>query len=325
MRNKEVAAHLRLIAQLMTLDGVNRFKVRAFEDAADAVEHGDDIEKVEDPSTLDGVGSSTADVILEFLRDGHSVRAQDLEAKMPGVTEALTMTIVDGIGAKTAWKLAREKGIKNFDELVVAGAAGELREKLALAVRFAKEKALGRLPYMTAKIIADHVVKQLSDVVDRIQVCGSFRRKKATSKDIDIVALVPSGYDRSEVFALFTELGEVINVGDKKSSIWVTRYGTSMQVDLWLVDEWYWGSALHYATGSKEHVKDIRTKARASGYTVNEYGVFPAGTTNGDLNEENQLAGRTEESMYEFFGLKYPEPEDREEKAEKHEPTVVQG
>jgi DNA polymerase/3'-5' exonuclease PolX len=63
-------------------------------------------------------------------------------------------------------------------------------------------------------------------------------------------------------------------------------------------------------------VKDIRTRARAQGYTVNEYGVFPAGTVNGDFNPDNQLAGRTEESMYNFFGLKYPKPENREEKAE---------
>jgi DNA polymerase (family 10) len=313
VRNKEVADHLRLVAQLMTLDGVNHFKVRAFNDAADAVEHGDDIEKVEDPSTLDGVGSSTADVILEFLRDGNSVRARDLEAKMPGVIEALTMTVVDGIGAKTAWKFACEKSIKNFDELVAAANRGELRKKLSLAVRFAKEKASGRLPYLTTKIIADHVVEQLRPVVDKIEVCGSFRRGKATSKDIDIVACVPAGADRATIFEKLGELGEVINVGDKKSSVWVTRYATSMQVDLWLVEEWYWGSALHYATGSKDHVKDIRTKARAQGYTVNEYGVFPAGT---DLNESNQLAGRTEKSMYDFFGLKYPDPENREEKAE---------
>jgi DNA polymerase (family 10) len=311
---KETAAHLRLIAQMMTLDGANGFRTRAFNEAADAVEHGvDDIGAVEDPSTIDGIGKSTADVITEFLETGSSARALALEAKLPGVTDALTMTIVDGIGAKTAWKFAKTKGIKNFDDLVAAADRGELREKMATAVRFAKEKAAGRIPYTTAKIIADHVVNSMRDVVDRIQVCGSFRRKKATSKDIDVVALIPPHAKREEVFECFVELGEVINVGDKKSSIWVTKYNVSMQVDLWLVDEWYWGSALHYATGSKDHVKDIRAQARAQGYTVNEYGVFRA---DAELTPENQLAGRTEESMYDFFGLKYPEPEAREAKAE---------
>jgi len=317
MRNKEVADHLRLIGQLMTLDGANHFKVRAFNDAADSVEHGGvDIESVDDPSSLDGVGSSTADVIVEFLATETSERALALEAKMPGTTEALTMTIVDGIGAKTALKFFKEKGIKNFDELVAAADRGELREKLTTAVKFAKEKASGRIPRTSAKIVADYVVDQMRDLVDDIQVCGSFRRGRQTSKDIDIVARIPAGADRTAIFEKFGELGKVINVGDKKSSVWVTRYTVSMQVDLWLVDEWYWGSALHYATGSKDHVKDIRGRAKAAGYTVNEYGVFPAGTTNGDFNPGNQLAGRTEESMYAFFGLKYPEPEDREQKAE---------
>jgi len=317
MRNKQVADHLRLLAQLTTLDGGNRFRVAAYNEAADAVEHGTDvIEEVEDPSAIEGVGTKIASVIVDFLKRGTSFRAEELEAKLPGAVEAMTMTIVDGIGAKTAWKFYNDKKIKNFDELVAAAGRGELREKMTLAIRFAKEKTSGRIPHLTAKIIADFVVKSLSDVVDKIQICGSFRRKRETSKDIDVVALVPPGYERADVFATFVELGDVINVGDKKSSIWVTRYGVSMQVDLWLVDEWYWGSALHYATGSKDHVKDIRGRAKAAGYTVNEYGVFPAGTTNGDFNPDNQLAGRTEESMYDFFGLQYPEPEDREEKAE---------
>lgn len=314
MRNKETAAHLRLIAQMMTLDGANGFRTRAFSEAADAVEHGiHDIEEVEDPSSIDGIGKSTAEVISEFLRTGNSARAQELEAKLPGVTDALTMTVVDGIGAKTAWKFAQTKNIKNFDDLLAAAERGELREKLATAVKFASEKAAGRIARAVAKIIADHVVDSLKDVVERIQVCGSFRRGKATSKDIDVVAIVAPGVTRGEVFAKLAELGEIINAGDKKSSVWVTKYNTSMQVDLWLVDEWYWGSALHYATGSKDHVKDIRAQARAQGYTVNEYGAFKAGD---EYTPENQLAGQTEESMYEFFGFKYPEPENREAKAE---------
>jgi DNA polymerase (family 10) len=323
MRNKEVAAHLRLIAQMMTLDGANRFKVRAFEDAADAAEHSEaDLEAV-DPSTLSGIGPSTADVITEFLRTGSSSRARDLEGRLPGVTEALTMTVVDGVGAKTAWKLSQEKGIRNFDELASAAGRGELREKLATAVGFAKEKASGRVPRASAGIVARFVTEALTapraksadgshGLVSKVQVCGSFRRGRATSKDIDVVALASPGIGRAEVFAAFGQLGEVINVGDKKSSVWVTRHGVSMQVDLWLVDEWYWGSALHYATGSKDHVKDIRARARARGLTVNEYGVFEAGA---EYVPENQLAGRTEESVYGFFGLEYPEPEGREEKA----------
>jgi DNA polymerase (family 10) len=315
MRNKEVADHLRLIAQMMTLDGANGFRTRAFNEAADMVEHGftDPIESVGDPSTIDGIGKSTAGIIIEFLETGDSTRALTLEAKLPGVTDALTMTVVDGIGAKTAWKFAKTKDIKNFDDLVAAAERGELREKLTTAVKFAQEKAAGRIPRALAQIIARHMVESMQDVVDKIQVCGSFRRGRATSKDIDVVALIPPGYKREDVFAHFTELGEVINVGDKKASVWVTQYNVSMQVDLWLVDEWYWGSALHYATGSKDHVKDIRARARAQGYTVNEYGVFKAGD---EYTPENQLAGRTEQSMYEFFGLKYPEPEDREQKAE---------
>lgn len=316
MRNKQVADHLRLLANMTVLDGGNRFRVAAYKDAADAVDHGGQvIEEVEDLASIEGIGSKISRVIEDFLTRGTSFRLEELEAKVPGATEAMTMTVVDGIGAKTAWKFYKEKGIHNFDELFAAAERGELREKMTTNVKFAKEK-LERVPRASARVIADFVVNSLRDVVDKIQVCGSYRRGRATSKDIDVVALVPPHAKREEVFECFTELGEVIGVGDKKASVWVTQDDVTMQVDLWLVDEWYWGSALHYATGSKDHVKDIRGRAKASGYTVNEYGVFPAGTVNGGFNPDNQLAGRTEESMYNFFGLLYPEPEDREDKAE---------
>lgn len=316
MRNKETSAHLRTVAQMMALDGTNRFKISAFEFAAEAVENLKDPVEDVDFESIEGIGRSTAEVVREFLRDGDSSRARELRGRFPGVENALTMTIVDGIGAKTAYKLYKEKGIKDFDELAAAAEQGELREKLAVAVRFAKEKASGRIVHSVAKLIAQRVVDELGPLVDKIQVCGSIRRGRMTSKDVDIVACVPRGCDRAAIFGVFGKLGEVINAGDKKSSVWVThRYLPSMQVDLWLVEEWYWGSALHYVTGSKEHVKSIRATAYKAGYTINEYGVFK-----GDSHcESSQLAGRTEESMYEFFGWGYPEPKDREGKIKDRE------
>lgn len=114
-RNLEVAAHLRTIAQLLSLDGAGKFRIDAFENAARTVETLSGPIEDADLSKIHGIGKSTATTIQQFLATGQSMRLNDLGTRWP--VEALTMTRVKGVGPKTAMRLHRE-GIANFDELV---------------------------------------------------------------------------------------------------------------------------------------------------------------------------------------------------------------
>lgn len=77
-----------------------------------------------------------------------------------------------------------------------------------------------------------------------------------------------------------------------------------MQVDIRIVEPSSFGAALLYFTGSKEHNIQLRTIARKKGMKINEYGVF-------DETTGKQLAGRTEQEIYELLGYTYIEPEQR--------------
>ena len=139
-------------------------------------------------------------------------------------------------------------------------------------------------------------------------VCGSIRRQTIDSKDIDIIAC-PEPEHKYELINEFRACGELINQGRRKTTLRVTSHGVQLNVDLWIIEKWYTGAALIYATGSKEHCIALRSRAKAHGYTLNEYGIFLDNCV--VYNEQHQLAGKTEEEVYKFLGLPWLVPTNR--------------
>jgi DNA polymerase (family 10) len=309
MLNKDIADHLTLIAQLTMLDGGNKFQISAFSDAAKSIrDWGSPVEKLARDETLDkipGVGESIQLVVQELLRTGSSKRLQDLGTRWP--IEAMSLTKVVGVGPKTAMKFHKE-GVHNFTELVilVKSQDNKLKPRMIQEVLAADRKPNDRVTHITAKSIADWVVTQLHTMLVAVQVCGSIRRKTADSKDIDIVAVPSPEFDCKQIFEIFAELGELISLGDNRSSVRIEKYNVIMQCDLWLVQPAEFGSAVVYATGSKDHCVALRTRAKQRGWTLNEYGLY-----DGDYPGGVRLGGITEQEVYSLLGLKYYEPENR--------------
>ena len=313
-KNKACAHHLILISMGLALDGQNRFKITAFENASTAVMlHPTDVAEaaglVGGLKAIGGIGDSTLAVILEWVKTGTSTRYEELAKKHP--MEALTMTVVDGIGPKGALKL-HESGIKNFTQLVAAAREGKLPDKMKAAVLFAVEKE--RVPHAEAKVLAEAVISALTAMtkLTRFEPAGSLRRKTADSKDVDIVSCTDSTEDRDAALDVFSKLGQFIQRGENRASIRYTHLGRTMQVDLWIVPVESWGSALNYATGSKNHNVHLRMLAQKAGMTVNEYGIYKVHATDpkhGIAGE--RLGGADEHDLYKLLGIPYVEPQER--------------
>jgi DNA polymerase (family 10) len=105
-------------------------------------------------------------------------------------------------------------------------------------------------------------------------------------------------------FTQYEEVQEVLSRGTTKSTV-LLRSG--VQIDLRVVSEESFGSALHYFTGSKSHNITIRKLGIKKGLKINEYGVFRG---------NRKIAGRTEEEVYQAVNLCYIEPELREMRGE---------
>ncbi len=87
------------------------------------------------------------------------------------------------------------------------------------------------------------------------------------------------------------------------------RTHTGLQVDLKIVAPDQFGNLLQHFTGSKEHNMALRDAAVRQGWHVSEYGVLDDAT-----GETHRCA--TEEEVYERLGLRYIEPELRENRGE---------
>lgn len=140
--------------------------------------------------------------------------------------------------------------------------------------------------------------------VKQVVVAGSFRRGRETVGDLDLLVTAGPRSQVMEKFAAYDEVREMISSGDTRSSA-ILKGG--IQVDLRLVPEESYGSALQYFTGGKAHNIQVRRLAQERGLKINEYGVFKG---------DRRVAGDTEESVYAALGLPWIPPELREDQGE---------
>ncbi|MBE81642.1 MAG: histidinol-phosphatase [Gemmatimonadetes bacterium] len=313
MDNQEVAYVLEEMANLMELNGENPFRIRAYSSAARAIETIEEtVVELSEASSLDevrGVGKKIAVEIEELLASGKIQRHQDLISTVPeGLVE---MQGISGLGGKRLRQIYESLGIADIDALAKACVSGEVAELKGFGAKTAQnilngieylQKHEGRYLTNVARFEADQLVAFLQErpEVIRIQVAGSLRRHRETTKDVDIVVSSDAPDSLGDAFASCPAVEEVISHGRTKVSV-ILRSG--MASDLRIVSDEQFPYALHHFTGSKEHNTLMRGRAKAHGLKMNEYGLFGG---------EDLVPCRDESEIFKALGLAYIEPELRE-------------
>ncbi len=317
--NEELGRQFAEIADLLKLSGADRFRVRAYERARDAVNSARvdlgalDAEAL---AALDGVGASTARKIVEFQRDGQIGMLGELRATVPPGLIALTR--VPGLGPKTARQLHDELGVGSLDDLRGALAAGRLRGLRGLGPKTIAnlEAGLARLDATTtdrtplADVIgvAEELLARASALPDVVEatLAGSVRRMRDTIGDVDLLLATTRPVEVLAAVAADELVHEVVAGGDTKLTVRTLR---DLQVDVRAVEPSCWGAALIYFTGSKAHNVRIRERALRRGTTLSEYGLF--GREDGEL-----VAAVDEAGVYRALGLDWVPPTLREDRGE---------
>jgi DNA polymerase (family 10) len=320
MKNPELAKLLRMIGLYLEMKGI-QFKPQAYEKAAYSVEALDeDIEEYfkkhgkEGLRNLPGVGESIAEKIIEYLKTGKIKELEELKKEVPVDIE--TLTSIEGVGPKIVYKLYKTLGIKNIDDLEKACLEHKIRrlpgfgekseEKILKGIQFFKQGG-GRFILGFIIPLVEELVEYLKEnkYVKEVVPAGSYRRRKETVGDIDILAISTEPEKIMDYFVAFKEVEHVYAKGPTKTMV---RLKNGLDVDLRVVPEESFGAALAYFTGSKEHNIQMRELAIKKGWKLNEYGLF-------DKNEK-MIAGRTETEIYEKLGLQWIPPELRENQGE---------
>ncbi len=324
VHNIDIAHKFKQMADLLEIQGANRFRVRAYRTAARNIKTSrdnirdlaDDLEKLQE---IPGIGQELAEKIQTIVNTGELPQLQDLKQELPaGLLELLD---VEGLGPKRVKKLYQELGIKNTQELEVAAKEKRIQRLDGFGEKI-ERKILQRVlaqddgPLRTLRINAQQVIEPLLayleaiNVVEKVAVAGSYRRKKETVGDIDIIAVSQQGAEISQAFVDYEDVERILNKGHKKSSV-VLR--TGLQVDLRIVAQESFGAAMQYFTGSRDHNIVMRQRAIDYDCKLNEYGLFQK---QDDGQEGQKLAGPAEKKIYDQLNLAFIPPEIRENRGE---------
>ncbi|GBD34899.1 DNA polymerase/3'-5' exonuclease PolX [bacterium HR35] len=263
---------------------------------------------------LPGVGESIAEKIIEYLKTGKIKELEELKKEVPVDVE--TLTSIEGVGPKIVYKLYKALGIKTIDDLEKAcrehkirrlpGFGAKSEEKILKGIEFYKQSGKRFILGFVFPIVEELVnyLKE-SGLAKEVVPAGSYRRRKETVGDIDILAVSDKPEKLMDYFVKFPEVDYIYGQGPTKTMV---RLKIGLDVDLRVVAEESFGAALAYFTGSKEHNIQMRELAIKKGWKLNEYGLF-------DKNDK-RIAGRTEEEIYEKLDLDWIPPEMRENKGE---------
>ena len=329
-----MAAQFDLLADLMELEGADRFRVSSYRSAASRIrETGSSVAQLAldgRAKELQGIGKTIEGKIVEIVEDGEIHALSKRKDVVPGDV-ALFMRL-PGLGAKTAARIWHELGVTTLDELRAAAEQQRLRDLGGLGAK-TEERILKALndtaeaePFRPLlgdalpALLAVVEVLRAHPASDQVSDAGSARRRKETIRDLDIIA---TASDPPALIDYFTSLRWVVEIaakGDTKATV-VSNDG--YRFDLRVVPPESYGNLLQHFTGSKEHNLALREAAVRRKLSVSEYGVTE--TESGTVHTH-----ATEEELYRFLGYDWIPPELREncgelEAARAHElPALVE-
>jgi len=318
VRNADIANAFNRIADLLEIEGANPFRIRAYRNAARTATNlagnfADMVHEGRDLSKLPTIGEDLAHKIVEMVETGHIALLDEILARTPG--ELADLMGIPGLGPKRVKTLYEKLDIASPAALARAAKAGKLRDLPGFGAKFEAKllRELGRwqglekrFKLVDAEEIAAPLFAYLEGLpeVERAIIAGSFRRRKETVGDLDILATATDGAKVMDRFVAYDEVDRVVSKGRTRSTVILA---SGLQVDLRVVPEQSYGAALHYFTGSKAHNIAVRVMGVDRGLKINEYGVFKG---------DKRLAGRTEKEVYAKVDLPYIEPELRENRGE---------
>jgi DNA polymerase (family 10) len=314
VQNAEIAAMFDQAAELLEIKGENPFRVRAYRRAARTVEglpesvHGL-LAAGKDLSELPGIGKDLAGKITDIVKTGHFELLDTLRRQLPG--ELGEIAALPGLGPKRVKLLYDKLKVHTLDDLrrairtgrlrTLAGFGPSMERKLAAALE--KPRIEKRFKLAVAEAEAEALVAYLRNG-GRVVVAGSYRRRRDTVGDLDVLVTAKDGAGVGEKLARYENVAEVLAQGPTRTTV-VLHSG--IQVDVRAVPEQSHGAALLYFTGSKAHNIALRALANERKWKLNEYGLFAG---------KRRIAGATEEEVYRKLGLSYVPPELREDRGE---------
>ena len=258
---------------------------------------------------ISGIGNNTIARIKEILNTG---KLSEIKQDIEFIDE---LEKVFGIGHKTASNLIKNYNIKSIKELkdLVKNKKIDLPQNIVKGLKY-----YGKIKDNIPRNEIDSINNYIQEILRKIDpelfgiICGSYRRLKLTSNDIDILIIHPRtnylkeivNYLIKEKFIIesFTDNNNNNNNNTKYMGLCQYNNNPIRRIDIRFIPYESYYYAMLYFTGSKDFNKKMRMVAVNMGYLLNEYGLYK----NNKLFKAN-----SEKEIFDYLNLEYVDPQFR--------------
>lgn len=295
------------------LNSINK-ALKIIKDVNFKIKQGKDIEEYK------GIGKGTIERIDEIIKTGKLSEVNDADISGKHLEYVDELMKIFGIGRIKAYELYTKHNIKSIDDLkkAVKNNKIELPETIVKGIKYV-DKIKGQIPRAEMDEIYSYLLKtgiELDPEMD-IRICGSYRREKETSGDIDVIVAHPKiitkkQAEESDLMTRFVEMLEKKKfiIDSFTSETVPTKYmgvckidKLIRRIDIRFIPQESYYTAILYFTGSGDFNKRMRTVALSMGYTLNEYRLLDKNNTILKVEEE--------EDVFKYLNMEYQMPKYR--------------
>lgn len=297
----------------------NSFRLQATKKVLDIIKKfPTEIKNSSQLANIKGVGKNSLKNIDEILEKGKLAKVMD------DILDQTYLQYIDelgelyGIGKARALEYYQNYGVKSIKDLQDLYNSGKitLPENVAIGLKYygmAKEK-IPRSDMIEMDNYLHTVVRKI-DIELFCIICGSYRRQKPTSNDIDALIIHPdfrAGKAPKNYLNLFiTQLKKEKFIVDSLTGDDVpTKYmglckwnNIVRRIDIRFIPYNSYYTATLYFTGSADLNKRMRVLADSLGYKLSEYGLFDEKGIPFEINSEKDV--------FDLLGMEYISPENR--------------
>lgn len=252
---------------------------------------------------IKGIGKGTIDRINEILDKGYLSEIVEDQENYKAYEE---LEQIFGIGKAYAKVLVEKHKIKSIKQLKDAIKQNKITVPHHVSLGLKYNNAIKQ---MIPREELDQINKYLKSIVGNytFEICGSYRRGKSMSSDIDI--LLTSKTNVLKEFVNKLKSNNFI-IEDLDENFEVKYMGFAKLLNIRRIDimyvptESYPTALLHY-TGSGLFNQKIREVAKELGYMLNQYGLY---TLNKNGDKDKRIIVKDEKDIFNKLGMEYLEP-----------------
>lgn len=291
------------------------FKAKAYATVARNIAIlGKPIYTMDDLKDVKGIGEKIGEKIKELFETGH-VRAAENAANSIDNKIITSLMQVHGIGPAKAKSLVEDNHITSIEELEKNPELLNDKQKIGLKYVHDFQERIPRKEMDVHFTLLRKSIKAIDENFE-FEVTGSYRRMLSSSGDIDV--LITHNDEPENVEQLFKGvidtlkregyITDVFAEGGKKclAVCKLKRYKRYRRIDLLYTNKKQYPFAVLYFTGDANFNVSMRSYCMTKGLSLSEHGIKDDKT--GELID---IGAKTERDIFDYVGLEYVEPKDR--------------